>query len=255
MVAKKIGNAASHKQRADNFPSKSDARVREALKLNEAAHPRRPRVAERSPLFPDRGTSKSYGELCSCKANQIPSIELSGVLQAGNSALARRGHRRCFSRLSNGPATQSIAKVVSVRSCCERLRRPQRCRPLLRDRGHTLSAQQYVLAAGLSFGDAAVMASRRFPPPWSVEDNGACLLFVIRCTHDVKALCRPLSNSYDARAIGGRLARFSSSHKFNLVVPPRRRPMSRGVADRGELCETPRLASQGLSSLRQEVLS
>jgi hypothetical protein len=63
------------------------------------------------------------------------------------------------------------------------------------------------------------MTDRRFPPPWSIEDIGACLSFVIGCTH-VKALCRLLCDSFDARAIRGRLSWFSSSDKFNLFGGP-----------------------------------
>jgi hypothetical protein len=82
--------------------------------------------------------------------------------------------------------------------------------------------------------------NRRFPPPWSIEDIGACLLFVIDCV-DVKTLCRLVCNSFDALAVWGRLTRFSSSHKFNLVVPAWRRPMSRGVAAAANVAKLPGL--------------
>jgi hypothetical protein len=78
----------------------------------------------------------------------------------------------------------------------------------------------------------------RVLPPMDV---GACLLFVIGCTH-VKALCRLLCDSFDARAIRGWLSWFSSNDKFNLFGGPvvrcgaAARPTRRS---RRSFCETP----------------
>jgi hypothetical protein len=63
------------------------------------------------------------------------------------SAIARKpqvSYLICNRRVSNGPATQSIAKDVSVRSRGDRLCRPWRCRRLLLHSGATLFAQQFL---------------------------------------------------------------------------------------------------------------